>query len=113
LASPLDTLAGRSLPIHMAQHLVLLVLVPPLLLAGAPIVPLLRGLPAGRIRGALGAVAAIADRITHPVAGLVALSLATWGWHVPAAFELALRDRVWHVAEHASFLGAGLLFWWP
>src|SRR3954468_10881809 len=38
LASPLDTLADRSLPIHMAQHLVLLVLVPPLLLAGAPIV---------------------------------------------------------------------------
>ena len=113
LTSPLDTLADRSLPIHMAQHLVLLVVVPPLLLAGAPIVPLLRGLPTGRLRTALGAVAALAERVAHPVVGLVALSLATWGWHVPAAFELALRDRAWHLAEHASFLGAGLLFWWP
>ena len=113
LASPLDGLADRSLPIHMAQHLVLLVVVPPLLLAGAPMVPLLRGLPAGRVRAAFGAVAALADRLAHPVVGLIALALATWGWHVPAAFELALRDRAWHVAEHASFLGAGLLFWWP
>jgi cytochrome c oxidase assembly factor CtaG len=113
LASPLDTLADRSLPIHMAQHLVLLVVVPPLLLAAAPIVPLLHGLPAGIARTALGAVASLVERIAHPIVGLAALSLAVWGWHVPAAFELALRERVWHLAEHASFLAAGLLFWWP
>ena len=41
------------------------------------------------------------------------MSLATWGWHVPAAYELALRSPAWHVVEHASFLAAGLLFWWP
>jgi cytochrome c oxidase assembly factor CtaG len=114
LTSPLDTLADRSLPIHMAQHLVLLVVVPPLLLAGAPIVPLLRGLPSGRMRTALGAVVALADRRRAPGRrSRRALRSRTWGWHVPAAFELALRDRAWHVAEHASFLGAGLLFWWP
>jgi cytochrome c oxidase assembly factor CtaG len=35
------------------------------------------------------------------------------GWHVPAAFTLALRSETWHVVEHSSFLVAGFLFWWP
>jgi cytochrome c oxidase assembly factor CtaG len=113
LASPLDTLADRSLPIHMAQQLVLLVVVPPLLLAGAPSVPLLQGLPAGIVRRAVGAAASLVERAAHPLVGLAALSFAMWGWHVPAAFELALRDRACHLAEHASFLAAGILFWWP
>jgi putative membrane protein len=32
---------------------------------------------------------------------------------MPAVFELALRWDWLHKFEHASFLGAGLLFWWP
>jgi cytochrome c oxidase assembly factor CtaG len=35
------------------------------------------------------------------------------GWHIPAAFQLALGSAWWHGAEQASFLLAGLLFWWP
>jgi cytochrome c oxidase assembly factor CtaG len=35
------------------------------------------------------------------------------GWHIPAAFELGLRSELWHHVEHATFLTAGLLFWWP
>jgi putative membrane protein len=34
-------------------------------------------------------------------------------WHVPAVFELALRSRFWHWFELASFLVAGIVFWWP
>jgi cytochrome c oxidase assembly factor CtaG len=114
LASPLDVLADRSLAVHMAQHLVLLVVVPPLVLAGAPLAPLLLGMPRGAIRRTAGRLAARSGAwLRRPLVGLVALSLATWGWHVPAAFELALRSRAWHVAEHASFVAAGLLFWWP
>jgi putative membrane protein len=115
LASPLDVLADRSLAVHMAQHIVLLAVAPPLLLLGAPLVPLLAGLPAGRYSRALFARCArlVDGRLGHPATCLVAMSLATWGWHVPAAFELALRVRAWHVAEHATFLTAGLLFWWP
>jgi len=112
LASPLDTFADRFLAVHMSQHIVLLVVTPPLLLLGAPIAPLLRGLPLGRAR--VGAfVNAIAHRIDHPVACWLAMSIAMWAWHVPAAYELALASRAWHVAEHATFLTAGLLFWWP
>ena len=35
------------------------------------------------------------------------------GWHLPAAFDLALRSPGWHKVEHACFFGASLLFWWP
>ena len=45
LASPLHQLAERLLQFHMIQHLLLMMVVPPLLLLGAPILPLLRGLP--------------------------------------------------------------------
>jgi len=34
-------------------------------------------------------------------------------WHVPAVFELALQSQFWHQFEHASFLLAGIIFWWP
>lgn len=114
LASPLDTLADRRLVLHMAQHLLLLVVAPALIAVGAPAVPLLLGLPAGRVRVATGAFLTwLAERAGNPLVGLAAMSLAIWGWHWPPAFELALRSPAWHVVEHASFLGAGLLFWWP
>jgi hypothetical protein len=41
------------------------------------------------------------------------LVAATWGWHAPAAYALALRSPGWHYVQHACFLGAGLLFWFP
>ena len=50
LASPLEALAEVLLQAHMAQHLVLMMVAPPLLVYGAPPLPLLRGLP-----GAAGA----------------------------------------------------------
>src|SRR4029077_6570623 len=45
IASPLDAFAGFLLQIHMIQHLLLMMLAPPLILAGAPYLPLLSGLP--------------------------------------------------------------------
>jgi putative membrane protein len=32
-------------------------------------------------------------------------------WHVPAVYELALRNEAVHVLEHATFVVAGLLVW--
>ena len=51
---PLDTLDGLLLAAHMTQHLILMSVVPPLLLLGAPAVPLLRGLPQSVLRDGLG-----------------------------------------------------------
>src|SRR5262245_20397482 len=45
VASPIDSFASLLLQAHMAQHQLLTMVAPPLLLAGAPVLPLLRGLP--------------------------------------------------------------------
>ena len=54
IASPLDAFAGLLLQIHMIQHLVLMMLAPPLILAGAPYLPILSGLPRWFTREVLG-----------------------------------------------------------
>jgi len=36
-----------------------------------------------------------------------------WLWHLPAAYQAALRDPVIHDVEHVAFFGTALLFWWP
>src|SRR5215467_13324996 len=45
LCSPLHTYAGWLLTVHMIQHLLLMMVAPPLILLGAPYLPLLAGLP--------------------------------------------------------------------
>jgi cytochrome c oxidase assembly factor CtaG len=119
VASPLDVFAGLLLQVHMVQHLLLMMVAPPLLLLGAPLVPLLRGLPARMAKEWLGPFVAWAalrrafTQVTHPVVCWLALALATWLWHLPALYQLALRHPAWHAVEHATFLVAGVLFWWP
>ena len=118
IASPLEGFGERWLPAHMAQHLLLLAVAPPLLLLGFPQLPLLRGLPAG-LRSRVGSLQSkpplerLGEKLTHPLTGWTAMAAATWAWHLPASFELALHVEAWHAVEHASFLAAGLLFWWP
>src|SRR5436190_7402497 len=46
LASPIDPFSNFLLQVHMVQHLLLMMVAPPLLWLGAPMLPLLRGLPA-------------------------------------------------------------------
>ena len=52
VASPLDTFSESLLFMHMAQHFVLMSIAPPLAVLGAPVVPMLRGLPRAVIRSA-------------------------------------------------------------
>ena len=119
LASPLDTLDEQLLVLHMMQHLILMSVAPPLLLLGAPVVPLLRGLPRRFVRRVLGPL--FRTRWLHAIQHLLqkltfawlAMNLAYIGWHVPAAYELALRSDNWHDLEHACFFFGSILFWWP
>jgi cytochrome c oxidase assembly factor CtaG/polyferredoxin len=119
IASPLDTLDGLLLVAHMTQHLILMSVVPPLLLLGTPMVPLLRGLPQSALRDGLGpffrtpVLHRLFRLLTHPVTAFLAMNLAYVGWHVPPAYELALRSPGWHEVEHACFLVTSLLFWFP
>ena len=119
LASPIDTFDPFLLTDHMLQHMFLMVIVPPLVLLGDPLIPLLRGLPRWVARNVLGpflawpALGRFGALLIDPPVALLLLSLAMIGWHLPAPYELALRSPGWHEIEHACFLIASLLFWWP
>jgi cytochrome c oxidase assembly factor CtaG len=119
IASPVAAFDDDMLTIHMLQHLLLMVVSPPLVLLGAPLLPLLHGLPRVSARRALGPLfrsrklRAVGHAVTHPAFCWAAWVAAMWGWHVPAAFEFALRSEIWHQAEHAAFFSTSLLFWWP
>ncbi len=119
IGSPLNAFDDASLTIHMLQHLLLMSLAPPLILLGAPQLPLLHGLPQSLARGVVSPilrwapVKRLGDLIANPAFGWLAAAAALIGWHVPAIFQLALRWNWLHELEHASFLAAGLLFWWP
>lgn len=119
LASPLELLAGFLLQVHMIQHVVLMMLVPPLILLGAPLLPVLRGLPRVVVKRGLGPLLAwlalqrLGHFLTQPAVCLLAFVGATLTWHVPALYELALHSEFWHGVQHTCFLATALLFWWP
>src|SRR6185295_20191090 len=119
LLSPLDAFAGLLLQVHMIQHLLLMMIAPPLLLLGMPYLPLLCGLPRKFVREAFGpflvwpALRSFGHQLTHPIVCGIAYLAASTLWHLPLLYELALRSKFWHQFEHACFIGAALLFWWP
>jgi putative membrane protein len=119
IASPLEELDDLLLQIHMTQHLLLMIVAPPLLLAGAPAIALVRGLPPRVAKAIVGPIlrSSIVRRLftglTEPLVCWIAFVAATWGWHLPATFQLALRSDGWHVVEHACFFTTALMFWYP
>ena len=119
IGSPLAAFDDVSLTVHMMQHVLLMSVSPPLILLGWPALPLLLGLPKFLARCATGRVLrlehlkSLGRVVTHPFISWLVAALALIGWHVPAVFEAALRSDWLHELGHASFLGAGLLFWWP
>ena len=119
IGSPLAAFDDISLTVHMVQHLLLMAITPYFVLLGAPALPLLQGLPQSIAQRVLGPflrwapLRRLGHLITNPAICWLAATLALIVWHVPAAFEAALRWSWLHDLEHASFLGTGLLFWWP
>ncbi len=117
VASPLAILDHQSLTIHMMKHLLLMTVAAPLLLAGAPVFPLVCRLPKLFIKGYPPLASLLArwlERcLMHPVLCWLAGTAAVIGWHLPVAFQLGMRSHWVHSIEDGSFLMAGLLFWSP
>ena len=119
VGSPLADMDHQLLTVHIVEHLVLMTIAAPLILLGAPVITLLQGLPK-RFRRSVAApllryspVNGVGRIITQPALCWLASTVTVIGWHVPALFELGMNSEGWHRVEHASFLAAGLLFWWP
>ena len=119
IGSPLAAFDDISLTVHMVQHLLLMAFAPFFVLLGAPALPFLQGLPQSIARGVIGPflrwapVRRLGHLITNPAICWLAATFALMAWHLPLAFEAALRNDWLHNLEHVSFLAAGVLFWWP
>lgn len=117
LVSPLDAAAANLFSLHMVQHLLLILVAPPLLVTGAADVAFLWALPLSWRRGF--------GRFEHGIgrsllgesgagAPLLVVLLATgvlWVWHLPVLYDLAVRVEGVHIAEHMAFLATAILFW--
>lgn len=98
VGSPLAALDHRMLTFHMMQHLLLMTVAAPLILATAPVVPSTIRFP---------------RLAAHPVFCWLASTGVVIGWHIPALFALGMHSKMWHMVELGSFFVAGVLFWWP
>lgn len=107
LVSPIDALSDNYLfSVHMLQHLLLILVVSPLLIAGIPRVfaeklvvhPLI-----GRIEQAL----------SRPVLAWTIAAVTLALWHVPVLYNFALAHEGVHIFQHLTFLVTGVIFWWP
>jgi cytochrome c oxidase assembly factor CtaG len=114
LVSPLDELGETDLlSAHMAQHLLIGDIAAPLLLLGlrSPVyafvlprpvlVPLARSQPLRRFF----------RFVRQPWVAAPLWILILYGWHLPFAYEAALRSPVLHAVQHQSFIIASLLVW--
>ena len=118
LMSPIDVLGGQLFYMHMIQHLLLVMLAPPLLLIAAPFPFVLWGLPArtrGMIARLFNPTSPFRQGLRHLTPpGLVwILFIAVFlGWHDPNAYNAALQSELLHDLEHLTFFGTAILFWW-
>jgi len=107
LQSPIDTGGDEFLlSLHMVQHLVLMMISPPLVILG---IAGMRPLPhtvAPRLR-------AVWSAITRPWPAVLIFTAVMLVWHIPAWYDATLTTEWIHIVEHITFIGVGLIFWWP
>src|SRR4051794_32731593 len=107
LVSPLHALGETYLfSAHMVQHLLLVLVVPPLLILGTPAWMFRRALqwePARKLEAVLG----------HPFPAWFLVTVAIYAWHLPVLFNATLANPAIHTLEHVIFLVTGTIFWWP
>src|ERR1700691_3351023 len=112
LASPLDTFSSFIITLHMLQHMLLMMLAPPLILLGAPLIPLVRGLPVFAAREFAGPflnwrpAKRIGDALSNLFVALVLMGAVTFAWHTPRLYEMSLASARRHEIHNACFFVA-------
>jgi len=107
LSPPLDDWSDfYLLTAHMFQHMIIMFVVAPLFLVGIP-AWVLQPLANNRFTNKIG------WSLTRPIVAAIVSTFIVVVWHVPGTYDAALRHEPIHIAQHASFLIAALLAWWP
>jgi putative membrane protein len=117
LVSPVDAMSGVLFTAHMVQHMLLILVAAPLLVAGVPWTAVIWAMPKRWRTGLTGwrrkpALAVIPKVIGRASVIWVLHAGVIWLWHIPGPYEAAVDNELVHALEHASFLGTALLFWW-
>ncbi len=118
LQSPLDNLSEHMLSFHQLQHFLLRMLAPLLILLGAPLTPMLRGLPPWILQGFVKPTVrhplarAIYEKLTNPVITVVIFMGVLYLWQFPGGFNLALRNEFVHAMMHMTMMSSGFIFYW-
>ena len=105
--------------VHMAQHMVLSMLSPILLLMGAPVTLALRALPArgpgcGWRRALLRVLhSRVVAVLASPMVSLPLFIVSLYGLYYTAVFDAAMRTWWGHDLMLLHFLAVGLLLFWP
>ncbi len=117
LISPLSVLSQQLFAAHMTEHLILMLLAPPLLVLGRPDIVLLWTFPL-RIRRGIGRILqksawlySSSCKFNQPVAVLIIVSVTMWFWHIPGPYEWAFANPGIHIIEHMSFFLTSYAFW--
>jgi len=119
LLSPIDQLSNYLFSVHMLQHLLLMMVVPPLFWISKPLVPILTGLPSTIRRDWAGPILSSPTLrsaltfIQRPAIASFIFAMSIWIWHIPALFNMTFLFSRLHQVEHVTFLGASILFWKP
>ena len=115
---------GRYMPamfsVHMIAHMGLSMLVPILLVLGAPVSLALRALPAAGQQDPPGMrewlLAALHSRLsrflTNPVVATVLFVAGFYGLYLSSLFDTAVSSHAGHLAMNVHFLLSGYLFYW-
>ena len=115
LLSGIDRYDTTLFSIHMVQHVLLTLVAAPLIVLGAPITTLLRAATPNVRRTVILPIlhSRVLRIVSFPLVSWLLFAAVMWGSHFSPLFNAALEDPAVHDLEHALFLGAGLLFWWP
>ena len=117
LDSPIHEISEQLFCVHMTQHEILMLISAPLLVWSRPLVPMLWALPE-RMRSSVATLGRsrplrrIWIALSAPIVVWLLHAAALWLWHLPSLFVATLRSQPVHAAQHISFLGTALLFWW-
>ncbi|MBM4405324.1 MAG: cytochrome c oxidase assembly protein [Chloroflexi bacterium] len=118
LCSPIDAMSDDLFFMHMAQHMLLQLIAPPLILLGAPTTPILRGLPRRVRQGFVRPIVrnqlarALFGLIANPILVWAAFAAANWGWHLGGGlYQSALESQGIHYLQHVSFMAVAMLWW--
>jgi len=114
LLTPVDTYADASFSVHMTQHLLLTFVAPPLLALGAPITLAMRASsPATGRRIGRVLRSPIGRALSNPIVGWALFVGVPFAIHLSPLFDASLRSSPVHALEHALWIGAALVYWWP